>query len=159
MHIVSTAPSLTVVTFRVGGTEFALAADRVRDVLPQARPTRVPGAHAWYDGILPWRGQIVPVLNLARRLGLMADGADAVLVLELDGEWVGVRVDALLEENPVPLTALEPGGPDGSAEGLVNDRRVVLLDLPRLIAPPATALSTFPAQAERAIGRRGTKRA
>lgn len=164
MHIVSTAPSLTVVTFRVADQVVALPADAVKDTLVNARPTRVPGAHAWYDGVLAWRGQLVPVLNVARRLGLEADAGAAVVIGEVDGVLIGLRVATLLEEQPQPMADFEPGTPGVSAgcalgTGVLGDRRTTVLDLAALIAPPAATVSTFPAPIERRVGRRGTKRA
>jgi chemotaxis signal transduction protein len=158
MRIVSTAPSPTVVTFRVANEELAVSADRVRETLESVRPTRVPGAHAWYDGIQPWRGQLVPVLNVARRLGLAEGEGAAVVVIEAEGEVVGLRVDALAEEAPVVLASL--------------DRPVTLLDPATLLSAPVDNVSTFPAKPGRAPaadqnrkgraagnGRRGVKRA
>lgn len=170
MHIVSTAPSLTVVTFRVAGAEFALSADRVRDTLVHVHPTRVPGAADCYDGILSWRGQIVPVLNLARRLGLEPGSGDAVVLIDADGEWVALRVDALVEEQPIALEALEPPAPDAptgytGGVGFLCDRRVTILDASALLAPPTGAVSAFLSKPDRPAGRpagngrRGVKRA
>jgi purine-binding chemotaxis protein CheW len=170
MHIVSTAPSLTVVTFRVAGAEFALSADRVRDTLVHVHPTRVPGAADCYDGILSWRGQIVPVLNLARRLGLSEGPGDAVVLIDAEGEWVALRVDALLEEQPIALEALEPHAPDAPAGythgvGYLCDRRVTILEVASLLAPPTGAVSAFLSKPDRPAGRpagngrRGVKRA
>jgi purine-binding chemotaxis protein CheW len=182
MHIVSTAPSLTVVTFRVAGAEFALSADRVRDTLVHVHPTRVPGAADCYDGILSWRGQIVPVLNVARRLGLEPGSGDAVVLIDAEGEWVALRVDDLVEEQPIALEALEPpapkgpaSGPEGSAPdapagytggvGFLCDRRVTILEASALLAPPTGAVSAFLSKPDRPAGRpagngrRGVKRA
>lgn len=168
MHIVSTAPSLLVVTFRLAEDEFALGAERVLDTLMNACPTRVPGAADGYDGILSWRGQIVPVLNVARRLGLPGGAGAAVVMIEAEGEWVGLRVDALLEEQPIALEALElPADPLGCAAGvgLLRDRRVVLLDPTALLSASGGAVSAFLSKPERSSGRpagngrRGVKRA
>jgi purine-binding chemotaxis protein CheW len=139
---VSTAPSLTAVIVRLGADAFAVPAEGVRDTVVNVRPTRVPGAPAWYDGILRWRGKFVPVLNLARRLGLPAsdDAAGAVVLVEISGEVVGLRVDALVSEHPVAVT----------------DQ--VILDPMALVVPTGT-VSPFPVVGDRASRRRGFKRA
>lgn len=142
MHVVSAAPSPTVVNCRVADSEFALSADALRDTLENVQPTRVPGAHAWYDGILPWHGQLVPVLNVARRLGLEPGPGAVVLVIDAGSECVGLRLDAVSDEV-------------GSAP---------VLELATLLTAPGDNVSAFP-KAGRSkgrsaeIGRRGVKRA
>lgn len=142
MHVVSATSSPTVVTCRVADTEFALSADILRDTLENVQPTRVPGAHGWYDGILPWHGQLVPVLNVARRLGLEPGSGAVVLVIDAGSECVGLRVDALTDDV-------------GSAP---------TLELASLLTAPVDNVSAFP-KAGRSkgrsaeSGRRGVKRA
>jgi purine-binding chemotaxis protein CheW len=103
MHTVSTPIALTVVNCRVAAETFALAATSVRDTLEHGAVTRVPGAPAAFDGLVPWRGQLVPVLNVARRLGVAALEADgAIVIAELAGELVGLRVDGV-DELAVPF--------------------------------------------------------
>jgi chemotaxis signal transduction protein len=102
MHTVSTPIALTVVICRVASDGLALAASCVRDTLEHGSVTRVPGAPAAFDGLVPWRGQLVPVLNVARRLGVAPeDGDGAIVIMEQAGELLGLRVDAV-DELPVP---------------------------------------------------------
>ncbi len=167
MHIVSSAPSLMVMSFRLGEEAFALPAERVRGVAANARTTRVPGAPAWYDGVLPWRGHLVPVLNVARRLGLPESECGVVMLVEAGGELVGLRVEAMVAADPIVVTNVEPiaAGAAGCAQGLgwLSDRRVVVLEPDALLTAPAS-VAPFPAAADRtqsrpASGRRGVKRA
>ncbi|MFN3430517.1 MAG: chemotaxis protein CheW [Candidatus Sericytochromatia bacterium] len=166
MHIVSSAPSLMVMSFRLGEEAFALPAERVRGVAANARTTRVPGAPAWYDGVLPWRGHLVPVLNVARRLGLPEAESGVVVLVEAGGELVGLRVEAMVSADPVIVTDVEAiTGAAGCAKGLgrLGDRRVVVLEPDALLTAPAP-VAPFPAVADRpqsrpADGRRGAKRA
>src|SRR5690349_18794524 len=102
MHTISTPIAMTVVTCRVAGEALALAASVVRDTLERSDVTRVPGAPAAFDGLVPWRGQLVPVVNVARKLGLTASGPGAIVIVELDGEALGLRLDGL-DEAPVPF--------------------------------------------------------
>lgn len=97
------------VTFWVDGAEYALPEVHVEQVLGAARLTRVPHPSTVYDGLLNWRGRIVPVLNLRKWLGrpgaFPADSACVVLVRGVD-DVVGLRVDALGEQTE-SLEALE----------------------------------------------------
>jgi purine-binding chemotaxis protein CheW len=101
MPTIPTPIATTVVTCRVASEALALAASVVRDTLERGEVTRVPGAPAAFDGLVPWRGQLVPVLNVARRLGVAASGPGVIAIVELDGEPVGLRLDGV-DETPVP---------------------------------------------------------
>jgi hypothetical protein len=117
-------------------------------------------------------------LNVARRLGLEPGPGDAVVLIDAEGEWVALRVDDLVEEQPIALEALEPPAPkapEGSAPeapagytggvGFLCDRRVTILEASALLAPPTGAVSAFLSKPDRPAGRpagngrRGVKRA
>lgn len=55
-----------------GGLRFALAAAQVIEVLPAAPPRPIPGAPAALLGLCAWRGEPLPVLDLALAVGLPA---------------------------------------------------------------------------------------
>lgn len=85
------------VGFRVGGEQFVMARDEVREVLmvPPA-VTRVPGAKPWLKGLANVRGQLLPLADLREFLGSgPATGSRAARVLvAAPGEFpVGLVVD------------------------------------------------------------------
>lgn len=51
--------------FRIGGDRYLLAADVVVQVLPPQPLKQVPGAPAWVAGILSYKGQPVPVIDMS----------------------------------------------------------------------------------------------
>ncbi|HEY8615913.1 chemotaxis protein CheW [Phenylobacterium sp.] len=58
-----------VLTFRVGDRRLAVAADEVAEVVRRPRITRVPHAPAGLAGVASIRGEVAPVVALARVLG------------------------------------------------------------------------------------------
>jgi twitching motility protein PilI len=85
------------VGFRLGGEQFVIARDDVREVLmvPPA-VTRVPGAKGWLKGLANIRGHLLPVADLREFLGLGAGGGDRtarVLVANSHEFPVGLVVD------------------------------------------------------------------
>ena len=71
-------------TFHLGGLLFGIAAEQVQEVLRPLPITPLPLAPPDVAGLINLRGQIVPALDLRRRLGMAADerrGAPANLVL------------------------------------------------------------------------------
>lgn len=61
-------------TFRVGDDCFALDADRVTEVIRAGHVARVPLAPEGLLGLVHLRGRIVPIIDLAGRLGISRTG-------------------------------------------------------------------------------------
>jgi purine-binding chemotaxis protein CheW len=69
----------------------------VAEVLPLVRPTPVPGAPAVFAGVINVHGEIRPVIDLKRLLGMETDedGPGRVILLRKDGRELGLRVDGV----------------------------------------------------------------
>jgi len=52
--------------FRIGGDRYLLAADTVVQVLPPQPLKQVPGAPGWVAGILSYKGEPVPVIDMSQ---------------------------------------------------------------------------------------------
>ena len=140
------APQVSqIVTFRLGDELFAADIFSVERVLRYTPPTPVPNVPAWIDGVIDYQGRVVPVIDLRKRFELPeapvpADGR--ILVLTVDGEWVAVTVDGVLDVSlldPSRLAlppALFRGLAAGYLRGVVrrDERLVVFLDVARLFA-------------------------
>lgn len=77
---------MQLLTFTVGGETYAVESRRVVEVLPlvQARP--IPQTPPWIRGVFTYRGTLVPLLDLAVRLGVRAPAdrlSTRVIVVEL----------------------------------------------------------------------------
>jgi len=132
------------VVFQLGPELYGADIAVVREVCPLQRVTRVPRTPAYVEGVTNLRGRVIPVVDLRRRLGLPAGPATPstrIAVAELDGEQVGMIVDAVLEVARVPEKAIEPSG--SLVHGVdrqyvrgvahVHDRLVILLDLAQVL--------------------------
>jgi len=84
-----------VCVFELAGQSFAADAFTVREVVRLDRIKRVPRAHDCIVGLFNLRGQIVPAIDLRRRLGLLEGPAKALIVSEFDGETIGFLVDTV----------------------------------------------------------------
>ncbi len=84
----------------------AFAVEDVREVHRAALPTRLPNAPDIVEGILNVRGELIPVLNVRRRLG-HADrplrASDHLVVARANGRLAAFPVDQVVE-----LTRLAP---------------------------------------------------
>jgi len=135
---------------RVGGAEFGLPADRVREVLRPPRLTRVPFPPAGVRGVAQVRGTVLAVVDLGARLGVgpVAPPGRLVVVWGRGREAVGLLVDrvvGLVEEegggDELPPDEAEAALPPGWLAGVAvprPGRRVALLHLERVLGEEAT---------------------
>ena len=102
---------------RAGAERLAVPAAAVVEVVPAVRLHRPAGASAWVAGVLRFRGEVVPVLDLNR----LATGepcperlSTRILILETDVAGTRRRL-GLLAERVTDLKPLELVGPAYSA--------------------------------------------
>jgi purine-binding chemotaxis protein CheW len=134
---------LQLVSFRVGGEEFALDILRVLEIIRLQELTRVPSSPDCMDGVMNLRGKIIPVITLRKRFGLDCvphDGQTRIVVIETKGTVLGVIVDSVSEVLSIPADSVEPPPRLGKVDqqyvsgvGKIDDRLLILLDVDRLM--------------------------
>jgi len=132
------------VVFRIAAAEYAIPAAQVLQLESFTGVTPVPGTLPFVTGIVQVRGCIVPVIDLRLLFGEAA--AEAVLdtriiVVELNGRTVGLRVDSSREvlklggeqvhSTPSVVAERSRGFVCGVAR--VGERLLMLLDLVKVI--------------------------
>jgi len=99
-------------TFLLGREEYAVAIERVREVVKAPPVTEVPRAPAHILGVVTVRGEVVAVLDPRRRLGLPGapPGAGTGRLVIVDGGEgpCGLLVDAVASVVRLPPGAIEP---------------------------------------------------
>ena len=136
---------LELVGFRLGEEEFGVSIQDVREIIRMQEVTRVPHAPEFVEGVINLRGQVVPIVDLRKRLGMPPKERDRdtrIVIVELDGELVGFIVDAVTEVLRVPKDQTEPPpemvvGVDQeyiTAVGKLEDRLLILLDLHKVLS-------------------------
>ncbi len=65
-----TSVSAQYLSFIVAGEEYALGILQVKEIIEYDTVTRVPGTPAWVRGVFNLRGSVVPVVDLAVKLGM-----------------------------------------------------------------------------------------
>lgn len=153
---------LQVLTFDIRGETFALEAGLVREILDPQGETAVPGAAAFVDSVMNFRGKVIPVADLRLAFGLgrgeaTQDSRIVVIELDLDGNptLVGLRADKVHEVTSLHTAATEPPPPIGMrwrqdyVRGVARlaGEPVILPDLACIFAnrgEPATSASLQP---------------
>lgn len=132
---------------RVGEADFALPVARVREVLPVPQLTPLPLTADAVRGVASVRGEVVAVLDLARRFSgeAASEGSERRLVMVSDAgneEVIALLVDAVVGlVDPDSSGAVDvprevtDGLPEGVAAGAWRgaDRLVTLLDVDRVL--------------------------
>jgi len=86
-----------VLVLGVAKERFGIHLPDVAEVLPVVRPTPVPGAGPVFAGVINVHGEIRPVIDLRRFLGMEAaeDGHARVILLHKDGRELGLQIDSV----------------------------------------------------------------
>lgn len=136
--------SVLYVIFKVGETEYALAADSIFQMESFNGATSVPGAPPFVIGIVHVRGRIVPLVDLRLRFGLQPGPAvlENRIVVGLHRErLVGLLVDSGREVLKIAPTQFQPPPRilDDQAGGFIKavaqicSRVIMLVDFAKII--------------------------
>ena len=91
---------------------YAIAVERIREIVRMRAPTRLPRSPEWLLGVVALRGEVVEIVDLRLRLGMPAavpDRASRIIVLHGDGERsAGILVDSVKEVLRVPESEMMP---------------------------------------------------
>lgn len=112
----------------INGRNCVILLREVAEVIDSRPVTAVPGAAAWLEGVINYRGALVPVWRLRRFLPdaatgeCAADASNHILVLRKDRkgrEFNAIRVDRLHGMQKFREAELQPFVPDaGSRDGI-----------------------------------------
>jgi purine-binding chemotaxis protein CheW len=120
----------------LGAEHYALPIEQVREVVRASDPRPVPSEQPWMRGVINLRGTLVPVHDLAARLGLACPPPDPartkIVIADLGGEPAGFVVDDMVEVLTVADEQLETV--DGAPIAKLGQRLVLLLDVAELDA-------------------------
>jgi purine-binding chemotaxis protein CheW len=134
------ATTRQLVIFSLGSEEYALPITRVQEIIRYTEPRSVASQTPWIRGVINLRGKIVPVCDLAERLGLTHERPEAakIVIIETEAGAAGVIVDDVDEVLTVSPDQLEDvPTADASyidAVARVGDRLAILLNPDGLFA-------------------------
>jgi purine-binding chemotaxis protein CheW len=139
-----TGDHIQLVCFRVGGQEFALDILQVERILRHVPPAPLPQAPAFLEGVVPYEGGVVPVVDLRKRFELPAELREEtrLMIVDLGEQRVGILVDQVREVLRVDSTTITAPGPMVSGlaaayiAGIVTrpDRTIIILNARKLLS-------------------------
>lgn len=94
------AKEIQLVIFRLAGEEFGLEISQVREIIRVQEVTPMPKAPEFIEGVINLRGQIIAIMDLAKRFSLKREKATEkarIVVTEVRDNVVGLIVDEVPE--------------------------------------------------------------
>ena len=134
----SESSSQQLVVFSLGSEEYALPIGTVHEIIRYTEPRSVVSEAAWIRGVIGLRGKIIPICDLAARMGLEPSEPGKIVIVSNGAGQVGVMVDEVEEVLTVTSDQLEdvPTANSDSIDAIakIGDRLVVLLNTSGLFA-------------------------
>lgn len=116
---------MQLVGFMIGAEKFGVNILMVQEIIRSAPVTAVPNSPVFVEGVINLRGDIIPVIDLRKRLNLFKEGMSNdhnrnwILILTINNHVVGFIVDRVTEVLKVPDESIEPP-PEIIVAGLDN---------------------------------------
>ncbi len=131
-----------VVCFRVGEREFAIEIETIIEIVYYRPATPLPDAPDFIEGVIDLREQIIPVIDLRKRLHALDGGvSEHIVIVRVADQMLGLNVDAVTEVAYLDPQQLQ--APQRVLKATVNrylrgvsrykNRLVFVLDLSRLL--------------------------
>jgi purine-binding chemotaxis protein CheW len=133
-----------VLSFRLGGEEYAISILKVQEIRGYDAVTRIASAPDYLKGVINLRGIIVPIVDMRIKFNVGQATYDAftvVIVLNINGHTIGMVVDSVSDVVTLTPDQIKPA-PDLGASvssdylqglGTVGERMLILLDIDRLL--------------------------
>jgi len=135
---------IQLVSFRVGPQEFAFDILQVERILRHVAPAPLPKSPDFLEGVVPYEGGAVPVVDLRKRFELAAPVGEEtrLMVVDVGDQRVGVLVDEVREVMRVDSTTISAPGPMVSGlaaayiAGIVTrpGRTIIILNARKLLS-------------------------
>lgn len=114
---------MQLVGFTIGKEQFGVDILMVQEIIRSAPITSVPNSPEFIEGVINLRGNIIPVIELRKRLNLYRKESAAkdawILILDIGGRVTGFIVDSVTKVLKIMESSIEPP-PDVVMAGLAN---------------------------------------
>lgn len=130
-----------VLVFKAESREYALPVRAVVEAVRMVEITPLPEAPSWVDGVLNFRGRVLPVLDLRARLGIPRrerDLSTPIVITAAESGLFGLVADELVEVLSLSSDQIDDASLESSGTPAVtsmvrhHDRLILVLDPDRL---------------------------
>ncbi|HEY8343688.1 MAG TPA: chemotaxis protein CheW [Bacillota bacterium] len=131
------------VVFNVGDEEFGVNVLNVEEIIRYTKPKKIPHVPRFIEGVIDFRGEVIPVLNMRSRFGIAANSSkefDVIIVVEYSDRTLGMIVDGVSDILNLPKEKIQSTPSLNAQEktrylkamGKLNDRLILILDLEKI---------------------------
>jgi purine-binding chemotaxis protein CheW len=138
--------AMQLVGFMIGSELFGVNILSVQEIIRTTPITPIPDSPDFIEGVINLRGNIIPVIDLRKRLNLLGDGFDEnnlwIVILNVDNRVTGFIVDRVTQVLKIHSDIIKPP-PDIVVAGLqsqyisgvckINDNLLILLDFNQIL--------------------------
>lgn len=106
-----TGDTLEIIAFRLHDQEFCVRTTTIREIRGWAPATPILHAPADVIGVMNLRGTVIPIIDLANKLGMMStepNERSAIVAAEVHGMAMGLVVDRVSDILTIPERLLQP---------------------------------------------------
>ncbi len=133
-------------SFLVGGQDYSVDIMSVREIRSGASATSLPHSPNYVRGVINLRGTVLPIIDLAKRLGMETDldeSRNVIIVVAVEDRTFGLMVDAVSDILSIPEHEMQTP-PEMRADvernfvsalTIVKDRMIRILDLDAVMPP------------------------
>jgi len=137
---------IQLVVFKIGQEEFAVNIQQVREIVRLIPITPIPRSPDFIEGVVNLRGQVLIVMDLAKRLGLAStthSEKTRIVVVEVEDSSVGMVVDDVTEVlrlgtdkivKTMDLAEVDITKKYITGIGKLKDRLLILIDLSAVLS-------------------------
>lgn len=133
-------------SFHVGEEEYGIEILLVQEIIRNLKPTKVPNANSVIQGMINFRGKVIPLIDVRAKFGLPSresDNLTVCIVLEYKEKNIGLTVDQVydivnLSAKDIQLVDEEIKhdlkGEHIKSMAKKDDRLILLLDLEKTLS-------------------------
>ncbi len=143
MDDIQISSELQLVIFRLAQEEYGLPITKVQEINRLVPITKLPQTPDFMEGIINLRGRIIPVIDLRKRFQLTVTDYtedNRIIIVEVNGQTVGIIVDAVTEVVRLAAASVEPPPPSFIIDaqyihgvGKLDERLLILLDIDKIL--------------------------
>ncbi|RKD33148.1 chemotaxis protein CheW [Thermohalobacter berrensis] len=133
------------VVFKLDEEEYGIDIMNVKEIGPYQKSVKVPNSPSFVEGIINYRGEVIPVINLKKRFNLEDTGIDnntRIIVITLKEKQVGFIVDEASQTVRIDDKDIDPApeivaGIDRryiTGVGKLDERLIILIDLEKVLS-------------------------
>ncbi|WP_419883669.1 chemotaxis protein [Peribacillus sp. B-H-3] len=134
---------LEIVEFSIGKNKFGINVIKVKEIINPVSITEIPHAHDHVEGIIELRGEVLPIIDVARALGFKGSdnpAQDKFIVAEFNKQKIVFHVHNVTQIHRISWNQIEKPsnmyqGLDSQIIGVIklNGEMILLLDFEKIV--------------------------